>query len=83
MMDSPHTTQEKHAPSTAPSTPVERASNANIAKQTEHNDATNPASADEYIHGARLVVVSVSLVLAMFLVSLDNVSQQSCAWRGR
>lgn len=28
---------------------------------------------DEYVHGARLAVLAVSLMLGMFLVALDNV----------
>jgi hypothetical protein len=31
-------------------------------------------SAEEYIHGFRLVVLAVSLMLGMFLVAIDNVS---------
>lgn len=37
-------------------------------------EAENAASID-YPRGARLVVVVISLMLAMFLISLDNVSR--------
>jgi hypothetical protein len=32
-----------------------------------------PIPDDEYLHGTRLTVLAVSLMLGMFLVSLDNV----------
>jgi hypothetical protein len=42
------------------------------AKDVESIEAGTPI-ADEYPHGARLAVIVVSLLLGLFLVSLDNV----------
>lgn len=35
---------------------------------------------DEYLHGTRLVALTVSLLLGMFLVALDNVSMLNLLW---
>ena len=38
------------------------------------NDKEEVAPDDKYAHGARLIAIVVSLLLGMFLVAIDNVS---------
>jgi hypothetical protein len=45
--------------------------NANLLK------GPNEPLVDEYSHGMRLVLIMISLMLSIFLVSLDNVSDQA------
>jgi hypothetical protein len=49
--------------------PEEKENPVDVVKPEE--DA--PIPDDEYLHGTRLTVLTVSLMLGMFLVSLDNV----------
>lgn len=39
-----------------------------------------PAIDDEYLHGTRLTALTVSLMLGMFLVALDNVRSHEILW---
>jgi hypothetical protein len=60
--DSPINLAESQPPSQPPT----------ISSDLEVKDETS--SAEEYLHGSRLIAVSVALMLTMFIVSLDNVS---------
>ena len=44
------------------------------SKQGDIVEGNGPAGEQEHLHGVRLAAVAVSLMLSMFIVSLDNVS---------
>ena len=48
-----------------------------------HDLEGNTQGSEDYAHGARLTALTVSLMLGMFLVALDNVCMQaSSLYRG-
>ena len=57
--------------------PSKRSSSVDLPSELEKSsgDATVADAGEdhEYLHGTRLVVVAVSMMLSMFLISLDNV----------
>lgn len=60
--------------STTETSPGQPSSVEMAGKETE-NGAGKDSVAEEYPHGTRLAAIVASLLLGMFLVALDNVSQ--------
>jgi hypothetical protein len=46
------------------------------------SEEDTPAIDDEHLHGTRLTALTVSLMLGMFLVALDNVRSHKILWFG-
>jgi hypothetical protein len=57
--------------------PLEGARSASPRADYGGDQATAAKEPDEYPHGPKLVMLIASLLLSMFLVALDNVSQSS------